>query len=214
MKVVSAFSGISYGNPGKRDWRRCVDNIERNIIKPFATDTYITTYHNDYIDDLVLRYKPKKYNLLDYVGSDTRTTYKKTLELLLDVDFDIAITTRFDIRFNEDYKPSDYNIDYDKINLLFKEQDWWNNNRYTCDPQLFCIFPKKYIIEMINTTQELYDYPHREGCMDLHPFYNYITKKIDSSNINFIFDEESHSHDNKYYILDRWSPWWPNFAGL
>ena len=30
MKVISAFSGISYGNPGIRDWRRCVDNIERN----------------------------------------------------------------------------------------------------------------------------------------------------------------------------------------
>ncbi len=32
--------------------------------------------------------------------------------------------------------------------------------------------------------------------------------------LHFIYDEESHSHDNKYYLLDRWSPWWPNFAGL
>jgi hypothetical protein len=213
-KVILAFSGISYG-PGQRDWRRDIDNITNNIIKPFNTDIYFCTYPSETSSELIDRYSPTKFKFIDFSGSDTRTTYKQTLELLLDVDFDLAITTRFDIRFDENFPVSKYNYDPNKINLLFKEQDWWNDHKYTCDPQCFSIFPKKFLRSMIETTQELYDRPHRQGCMDLHPFYAYITNnRIKESDINFIFNEETHSHDNKYFVFDRWSPWWPNHVGL
>jgi len=208
MKYVLAFSGISQG-PVKRDWRRDYPNIKTNIIDQYNPDVYFCTYPSETTNELIDTYKPKTYNIIPFNGSDTRTTYKKTLEMLLDVDFDLAITTRFDILFSEQFPVRDYKVDPDKINLMFKEQGWWEDHKYTCDPQCFSIFPKKFLPVMIQATQLLYDYPHRQGCMDLHPFYSYIAPHIGEDNLNFIFDEETLSHDNKYFMFDRWGLW-PN----
>jgi hypothetical protein len=211
MKTVLAFSGISYG-PGQRDWRRCIDNIKQNIIDPIGVeDVFFTTYPSETFQQLVEAYKPKKYNVLEYADSDKRTTYIKTLELLLDQDFDLAITTRFDIQFTG-IPVNEYALDFAKINLLFKEGGWWDIYRYTADPQTFCVFPKSLLPVMIETVQNIYTNPHSAHA-DMHPFYNYTARNHGSSIMHIIHDVKTLSHCNPFFIFDRWNPGFEAIAG-
>ena len=204
MKTVLALSGISYGNfRGFRDWRGTFGNIKQNILDPINPDVYLCTYPSDTSVELMKSYNPKKALFIPYENSDARLTYKRTLELLLDVDFDLAITTRYDIKFNQNYPVYNFSFNSEKVNLAFKEKGWWEAHRYTADPQNFCIFPKKYLTTIIETIQEIYEKPHRPGHMDMHPFYSYISPKIGEENLNLIFNDEAHSHDNKYYMFER-----------
>lgn len=205
MKTVLALSGISYGDPGERDWRRCIDNITDNVIKPMGIqDIYMSTYPSDTLQQLIETYQPKRYNVFNYPNSDGRETYRKTLELLLDQDFDIAITTRFDILFTSG-PVSEYVWDPEKINLLFKEGGWWDIYRYTADPQTFCMFPKILLPMMIETVQAIIDKPF-SGMNDMHSFYRHASAVYGEHDLNVIHDSRTLSHDNPYFIFDRWNP--------
>ena len=116
-----------------------------NVLWHFP-DVYLCTYPSDTSVELMKSYNPKKALFIPYENSDARLTYKRTLELLLDVDFDLAITTRYDIKFNQNYPVYNFSFNSEKVNLAFKEKGWWEANRYTADPQNFCIFPKKYLL--------------------------------------------------------------------
>jgi hypothetical protein len=201
MRVAINLCGISYGDRG-RDWRRGYENINKNLIYTFENpNIYITTYHNETQEELIDKYKPKKHQLIQYSNSDLRTTYKKSLESMIEEDIDLIVSTRFDILFNDSI--SNYNIDPEKFNFFFREKGWWDNHRYTADPQYFSVFPKKYSLPLIESVQDVYEKPHRLDCPDLHPTYSRLAPKIGEENIHFIYDVEALSHDNEYVKLDR-----------
>ena len=204
LRVAINLCGISYGERG-RDWRRDYENIKQNLIGSFDNPSiYLTTYYNETQDELLEKYRPTKYSFIPYPNSDLRTTYRKSLEVILDEDVDLIVSTRFDILFRDSI--STYNIDPDKFNFFFRERGWWDNHRYTADPQYFSVFPKKYILPLIEAVQDVYDNPHRLDCPDLHPTYSRLAPKIGEENIHFIHDVETLSHDNEYVTLDR-IPW-------
>lgn len=203
LKVGLNLCGVSYGVRG-RDWRRDYDNINKNIIQLSNPKVYITTYYNETCDELIQKYKPTKHQFIPFENSDLRTTYAKSLELLLDEDIDLIISTRYDILFNESIDT--YDINPNKFNFFFRELGWWDNHRYTADPQYFSVFPKKFLIPLIDSVYDVYKNPHRLDCPDLHPTYSRLEPLISKENIHFIHDVETLSHDNKYVKLDR-IPW-------
>jgi len=203
LKVGLNLCGVSYGVRG-RDWRRDYDNIYNNIIAVTNPKIYITTYYNETVDELKDKYKPSKHQFIGFENSDLRTTYIKSLELMIDEDIDLIISTRYDILFKDSIDT--YNIDPNKFNFLFKEKGWWDNHRYTADPQYFCVFHKKFLKPLIESVYDVYKNPHRLDCPDLHPTYSRLEPLIGKDNINFIYDLEALSHDNAYLSLDR-IPW-------
>lgn len=202
MKIAVLLTGLSYKKEGytDRDWKLTANNIKENIIDCWiedSTDVYLTTYDNNDNTELLDFYKPKKFNILNYKGSDQRLTYIKSLELLLNEPIDFIISTRFDIHFKE--KLCYLNINFDKFNFLFNERGW-EHKKFVTD-NLF-MFPKKYLNDFISVIQCEYETPARSNCSDLHNLYNRLSY-LGENNINVISPTNELSNDNSFYKLIR-----------
>jgi hypothetical protein len=206
MKIGILLVGSSYNdvrinaNPFGRDWRLSKDNLKSNLINCFKSShevsLYLTTYDNPYIEELKQFYNPKKTTILPFDGSHQRTTLASSVEDILQEDLDFIIVTRFDISFNDFV--SSWNIDYDKINFVFKDcEDIWNNNRSVGD----CLhaFSKKYLESFISSVRE----EHSCGGQFLHGMYNRMSSMIGSDNIHFIHEGYHASDTNEIYKLNR-----------
>lgn len=201
MKIGILLTGISSGIRD-RDWKKTAASIKEKVINCWPgnnVSTYITTYEHDEVDELIEYYTPVKYQILDYSGSDQRLTYAKSLEMLIDQDLDTVISTRFDIEFYK--KISEYSIDFNKFNFLFREGNhWWQNHLYTTD-NLF-IIPHKMIPITVDVVYGLYTNPYR-NYPDLHPLYSRILPIIGTQSIHFLTEGLELSHDNTQYRLIR-----------
>lgn len=204
-KLGIVLTGASYGkkignNQFDRDWNLSKENLKSNLIDCFKeTDdvsVYVTTYENENLDDLFRFYQAKKSLILPYEGSHQRTTYIASLKNLINEDLDFIISTRFDISFNK--KVSDYNIDRNKMNFLFKDTEpHWTNTRFVGD----CLhaFPKKYLESFIRAIE----LEHMFNGWFMHGVYNHMVNLIGEDNIHFIFDGNHNSHQNIFYELIR-----------
>jgi hypothetical protein len=201
MNVAVLLTGVSYG-ARSRDWRTTSASVYDKVIDCWGehnVSVYLTTYNHPSIEELLGFYNPKKHLILDYDGSDQRITYAKSLELLEGEDIDLVVATRFDIDFHD--KLSEYPIDYNKFNFLFREGNgWWESDRFTND-NLF-IFPNKYRGAMVDVVYSLHSNPHR-GQSDLHPLYSRLAPIINENNTNFLSEEHELSHNNTQYKLIR-----------
>lgn len=208
MKIGINLVGITYGGVRNRDWKNTKDNLMSNVINCWVDNDvkiYITTYDNPTLDELREFYQPSKLTLLQFEGSDQRTTYIKSLKELVNEDLDLIISTRFDIEFN---KPiSEYEIDFEKVNFFFKEANgWWERHKFTNDA-LF-ILNKKYLNEFIDSVVEFDMNPYRPANhKDLHPTYRYIVEKIGEENTHFILKSQHLTHRNPHYKLIREGTW-------
>ena len=203
MKIGLNLVGKSYLPDEKKDWRVSIDNIIDSIINVYKdqhlVEVYICTYETETTKQLIEQYNPKKVCLLGLDTSDQRLTYIKSLKELLNEDLDIIISTRFDIFF---YKPfNELNVDFTKVNFLFREQGWWNSHKFTTD-NIF-IIPKTFLPQFIESIQDAYDKPVR-GCSDLHPVYSFLLPKIGEENVHIISNEHYLSNTNEYYTLTRY----------
>ena len=202
MKIGLNLVGKSYVPNERRDWTVSIDNIKKSIIDVYTPEhsvsVYMCTYETETTNQLIEQYKPVKTTLLDVSNSEQRLTYIKSLKELLNEDVDIIISTRFDIFF---YKPfSELNIDFTKVNFLFREKGWWDSHKFTTD-NIF-IIPKQFLPQFIESIQDAYDKPVR-GCSDLHPVYSFLLPKIGEENIHIISNEHYLSNTNAYYTLTR-----------
>ena len=203
MKIGLNLVGKSYVPNERRDWTVSIDNIKKSIIDVYNSEhsvsVYMCTYETETTNQLIEQYNPVKTTLLDFSNSEQRLTYIKSLKELLNEDLDIIISTRFDIFF---YKPfSELNIDFTKVNFLFREGHWWDSHKFTTD-NIF-IIPKQFLPQFIESIQDAYDKPVR-NCPDLHPVYSFLLPKIGEENIHIISNEQHYlSHANDLYTLTR-----------
>lgn len=210
MKIGVSLVGISHLDSEKTNKRDSVGrlgrnrrndafppNIVQNIIEPLQggndVSVYLTTYDHKEIADLTNLYSPKKIQILTYDDHFMQTTYTKSLTNLLDQDLDFVISTRFDIVYRKAI--SDFTLDYEKMNALFKEKDH-NHLNYTCDN--FYAFPAKYLEKFSQAILSMYDGGERNG---MHGAIHEMSKYIGYDNINFIDSVDQLGHNNNYYYL-------------
>lgn len=205
MKIGVNLVGISYIE-NSVDWRYTKDNIFTNVISCWENDkvfTSLTTYSSKTVDTLFDFYKPIKYCLLNYHMSDQRLTYIHSLMQWLNFDVDIIISTRYDIHFYN--KISNYSIDLEKMNFLFREMGWWDEHSFVTD-NLF-IFPKKYLVSVIDSLYQMVHTPYRKETTDLHSMYRNMVGIIGKENLNILSEEHELSNENSHYKLIRKQDW-------
>jgi len=152
-------------------------------------DIYFHTYTcNDEDDEkLVKLLNPKKYVIDKKPNTKIMYSIVKTTGII-DSDYDIIINIRFDLLFK---KPmNEFNIDYNKFNFIFKENDWDNSKKVS---DLLFIFPQKYTTYFIDSLLKSmkkwssghWIYPYLEGRTDIH----FILDEILSSNTDNVDNE-------------------------
>lgn len=209
MKIAICLNGVSYGkNIGEtntdRTWKE--SNIKESIIDPLKENhevsTYLTTYlfdgqgnKNEEIFNLIDYYNPVKTTLLPFKGSNQRSTYAKGLEVLLYEDIDFIISTRFDIQFFK--KITEYDIDFNKVNFLFREgPPWWNRCMFVTDN--FFGIPKLFLPSFIGAIR--YD---NRTTYDMHTVYATLRYFLGEEVLHFLSNDQEYSDSNSHYIL----PW-------
>lgn len=203
MKIGINLVGIYKG--GNKNFNNATESILKNIINCWdeKPKIYITTYHSDEDDELIQFYKPEKYQFLNFENSNQRGTYIKSLEQLKNEDLDFIISTRFDINFFK--KLSNFNIDFNKSNFLFKEGD--QGYEFTSDV-LFC-FPMKHLIPFIKNLDLIFKTHSSKRRRNpsfnqhMHNMYSFLYKDIGKENINFMIDGEYHTQSNGFFELKR-----------
>lgn len=211
-RIGILLTGVTYADAnskGKKDWRYSAEDVKENVIDCFRQDNdvsvHLTTYPNNTLWDLLNFYQPKTCLITEKSGSTQRSTYKKSLQELQNVNADFFICTRFDIHF---YRPlSEIKFDYERANFLFKEEDpHWTNSKFTTD-NLFC-FPKKYLWAFIEAIDDFSATYHPDNWRsDLHAMYKEVARKIGEENCNIVYPEGTHRSDhNPYFILNYLHP--------
>lgn len=207
MKIGINFVGVSYGGDRASNWIYCYHRIQQRVIKCWRdlghdVKIYCTTYHNELEDLLLKEYSPNKHQLFDYGGSDRRLTQKASYEQLRGEDLDFVITARFDVIFNHNI--TEYNIDYNKLNVLFKEgEQRWEKNNLTAD--VLFMFPYSMLEDMIDIMQSHYDNPiSNHAC--LHHTYERMRLKKGDDAVHFMTDDTCMSYNdpsNTHYTVIR-----------
>jgi len=200
MKIAINLRGVSKGKSGlfTRDWKLSKNSIKEKIINCWEgheIKLYITTYMNDEIESLLNFYEPYKYQIIENKGQIS--TFVKSFDII-DSDEDFIITTRFDINFVD--KISNFKINYNKINFLFKEgTDIELGNPFVTD-NIF-LFPSKYKEIFLSSILE----STNENSSHMHDIYIKLMTKINENNFHFIIEDNplNFSHENLIYELVR-----------
>lgn len=222
INIVGISGGVEWFTSKKRDWRYTQHYVKDNVIDCWMPQhnvvVYFTTYeHHPHrpIDKCVceqteIEVIKKFYNATDYkvlrFGRDKAThrdTYIKSLEMWLEADVDVIISTRFDIEFFK--KLTEYDIDFTKVNFLFREGRWWDDCEFVAD-NLF-IIPKQYLKAFIEALKLLdsTDIGLPRDAQHLHGVYRYLKEFLDTKYIRFISDEMYYSYNggNPFHYLYR-----------
>jgi hypothetical protein len=211
MKIAIVYTGIVDGfvqDTSNHTMPRIFDDyVENNLthfINPikekYDTDIYLTTYKNKTNDKVLEVLNPKKHQFLDYVGSAQITTYIKSMEMMLDQDFDFMFAARFDLFYRSNV--IDWNFDYQKFNVLFKEENFKELN-FTCD--CFYGLPKKYVKAFIIALKEAYLFhPQPYFRKNMHPVIYNFSKIMGKYPIHFLSNKyQISSEENAFYFLYR-----------
>lgn len=199
MKIAIALIGISEGFRG-RNWNRTKNGIKKDAIDCWVEQghevkLYLTGNHIP--SDMIDFYNPTKYEVIHI---NLMAKYLAGLQQLKGEDVDFIICTRFDMVFLD--KLSNWNIDFNKFNFLFREKNhFYDGRKMTCDN--FYAFPVKYLDSFIQALLDPSNPPFKGAFHD--QVYNGLEKLIGESNIHFIEEQEGFSGNlgNIYYLLDR-----------
>lgn len=211
MKVAIVYTGITDGfveDTSNHSMPRVFDNyIENNLshfVNPikekFDTEVYITTYKNKINEHVFDVLQPKKYQVLDYVGSAQITTYIKSMEMMLEQDFDFMFTTRFDLLYRSDV--SQWNFNFQKFNVPFKEENFKELN-FTCD--CFYGMPKKYVKAFIIALKQAYSFhPQPFFRKNMHPTTYNFSKIMGKHAIHFLSNKyQICAEENAFFLAYR-----------
>jgi hypothetical protein len=186
-------------------------SIKKNIIdvikeQGHEIDIFISTYDCNACDYLIELYKPVSSYKFDsmYMSSNYRFTsqvnhYLKLVDLINiyeinnKIEYDIVITTRFDIIFNCPY--NNLPILYDKFNTTIKHVSG------NCDDNLW-IFPRKYLNIFRDSCNELLN-PSNDISMHTTHYINNILEKYNTP-MHFFYDlniNSSYIYKYKEYFI-------------
>jgi hypothetical protein len=221
MKIGINICGVAKDYTGENrriDWIYCFYRIKQNIIDCWKENghevkVYITTYDfGGEVELLLKEYAPFKYQILKYEeiypiyeGGSRLYIQKLSHELLKDEDLDIIVDTRFEVIF---YKPiTEYNIDFNKINFLFKEL-------YTKDlvADIIFIYPKNMLEDLIEFFEDKIKIYKHGGDRSMHDFHKRMIAKRGEDSVHLMTDEIclSYNHsNNRHYSVIRYP-----FSGL
>lgn len=208
MNIGISITGISHltdsYRPYSRSYKTCYENFFSEVYNPLkrknTITTYITTYYSSEISNILNIYNPKKFQIFNFNNSHQVQTIIKSLEQLRNENLDLVVCTRFDLAFNEGII-NKLNFDLSKFNFLFKEQDYWESNKFVND--CFYVFPYTMLEDVIAACYDLLSNPPRPGLMDMHGLYVCLEKLITSANINIVSSDFMLSHENRLYTLKR-----------
>jgi hypothetical protein len=211
MKVAIVYTGITDGfvedtsnHPMPRVFDDYIQNNLTHFVNPFKekynADLYLTTYENKINESVIEVLKPKKYQILKYAGSAQIPTYVKSMEMMLDEDFDFMLTTRFDLLYRSNV--ADWNFDFNKFNVLFKENNFKELN-FTCD--CFYAMPKKYLKSFIIALKQAYSFhPQPFLRKNMHPVTYNFSKIMGKHAIHFLSNKyQISSEENAFFISYR-----------
>jgi hypothetical protein len=211
-RVAISFAGLAFWNGEKwitnrRNWELTKERSKLFLIddlsKNNTVNTYITTYNeNPTLESLMSFYNPKESTLITLGAlNQQRSTFLSSLKQLANQDVDFIINTRFDAGFKSPI--SKWNIDYNKFNFIFREQEpQWTNEH--CVGDAFHALPKKYLNAFIKVVEDEMESPTRDVRLnDLHTIYDRMSKEIGQENIHFIFEGTHSSINNIAYELVR-----------
>ena len=211
MKVAIVYTGIVDGffqDTSNLNIPRVFDEyIENNLthfINPikekYETDIYLTSYKNKTNDKVLEVLNPKKHQFIDYPSSTQITTYIKSMEMMLEENFDFMFAARFDLFYRSNV--IDWNFDYQKFNVLFKEDNFKELN-FTCD----CLYgiPKKHLKAFIIALKqaELF-HPQPYFRKNMHPVVYNFSKIMSKYPIHFLSNKyQITSEENAFFMLYR-----------
>jgi len=183
-----------------------VDNIKSYIIddlkENYELDMFIYTYQADdnqiiinYLNPVRFVYCPNeyleiKYGMYGLVQRQIKDCCNiiKSYEIENSITYDYIIITRFDLTFNNKF--SEYNIDYNKINMecMFVPDNNSGDN--------FILFPRIYLNKFINSVElnindnsnshQLYVYFHKNN-LETHYICGETTKRNPKYDVMFRF---------------------------
>jgi hypothetical protein len=244
MKVGINLVGIAYDDQGNlqgRDWYLSYARVYQRIIECWSdmghdVSVYLTTYKyslnrdaNYDTETIVSWYKAKKYQFLDKIGRSTMdpwdkygtnqiSTHKKSLELLRGEDIDLVVSSRFDIIFNHNI--TEYNIDYNKFNVLFKEKENWEektqipekNNELgpaLLTSDVLFIYPYNMLEDVIGICDEKIQWCQSvdHPIITMHDMYRRILHKKGEEFVNLMTNDTCFSYNHKtnthYSVIRR-----------
>jgi hypothetical protein len=165
MKFAFCFKGVHFiqGIEGwKVDFENTIQNFYSSTVLPLeseghSVDIFISTYDTEKTNKMLELYKPKKtqfhvFNIRDerfdiqYLHIFTLYNLVKEYEKEKNIEYDIIVTTRFDVFLNRPFL--NLNLDLSKMNIAYK-QDYGD-----CD-DCFWIFPRKELENIILSLKKM-----------------------------------------------------------
>ncbi len=224
MKVGINLIGVSKDIDGSKrniNWVYAFYRIKQRVIECWLDQghdvkIYITTYNHNDFPNMIRAYKnfdgygvehpadsikiPVKYQIIEDLNTPRLLTQKIGHEFLRNEDLDIIVDTRFEVIFNKNI--TDYRIDYNKFNVLFKEKNAWDK-QLTCD--MLFIYPYYMLEDYISLCEENHrNLPLGYGG-DMHNFYYRIKEKRGEDSVNFMTDDICYSFNDKtnyhYHVI-------------
>ncbi len=163
-----------------------INNLKQN----HQVDIYISTLTSKLNDQVISDFNPKTHIFLDKLTNQS-DCLKAGLELIKE-HYDFVIVTRFDLKLKSNIL--DLRIDYDKFNLLWREQT--KDHRVN---DCIHLFNYKFLNEFIKA---LNDCPYKKCIHHIIPHLN-----INQDDIHFIYedyyDSNSDKQENPVYEIER-----------
>lgn len=186
MKIGIIFAGISFGHKSERDFNHCFPNINRNLIQPLRQDhdvkTYVMTYDNERMDEVIKLLNPNKIASIPFEGSRQNPTRAASVALTEGEDLDFFVMSRFDVHYNKELK--DFNLDWDKFNIVSREGNGhWERQQFVGDT--FYAWPKRLHEHVVQGFKEL----ARHDPNHMHNFYSILAPIMGQENIHFMSEE-------------------------
>jgi hypothetical protein len=180
------------------DFMACYDNIWESLITPLRrkhkVDIYLSTYISSKFGEILNLTQPVKYHLNNLEKDNQISTVRNGLQLIENCDFVIVI--RFDLLFLKMIE--DFNLDFDKINFLWKEQDYWQIYNHVGD--LMFAYPYEYNKNFINVCNRIEKGENLPHAMDFHFIYKCLQEDIGIDQIRFCQDRPYHTAQHNPFV--------------
>jgi hypothetical protein len=197
VKLALCFSGDT------RTYNKCFESIKHNLLDKFDCDVFISTYQtsDEIKDDIVNRYKPKKYIFHDKNNiTENVTTYVNKLEDIKTISISMFENKNVDdFKFTNNFE--DYFFNYNEYETKFKYMKLYVNT--LC--QFFGIYDvsklcKEYMLEY----KIHYDYILRIRLDDYFQS-NFILNELEENEIlvNYIFNYSNSIKLHDHFFMSK-----------